>query len=156
MSVIQSNLKKLGLTVPTPVKPIANYLPVKKVGNLIFVSGQLPIKDGKVAVKGKVGQSVTIDDAKEACKLCVINAISHVSEVLHGDLSRIASCVKVGVFVNCGFDFYDHPAVANGASDFICELMGDSGKHSRFALGVSSLPLDACVEIEFIFEINTN
>jgi enamine deaminase RidA (YjgF/YER057c/UK114 family) len=149
---ITSRLASLGVTVPTVPGPFGAYVPAKRAGNIVFVAGQLPMKDGKLLATGQVPSRCSVDDAKAAARLCVVNALAAVRTV-EPDLGRVAGVVRVGVFVNSDPAFTEQPKVANGASEFLIELLGDAGKHARAAVGVSALPLDAAVEVEFVFEL---
>ena len=156
--MIEEKLNSLGIALQTPSKPAGSYLPVVKTRNLVFVSGQLPIEIGsktlEVKFKGKVGKDLTINDGKEAAKLCTINALAHLKDALL-DLDHIKRFVKLSGFVNCDTSFTSHPEVINGASDFLVQLFGEKGRHSRVAVGMSSLPFDSAVEIDFIVEQNS-
>jgi enamine deaminase RidA (YjgF/YER057c/UK114 family) len=149
---IASRLASLGITVPTVPGPFGAYVPARRVGNLVFVAGQLPMKDGKLVASGQVPSRCPVQDAKAAARQCVVNALAAVRTV-EPDLGRIAGVVRVGAFVNSDPTFTAQPQVANGASEFLIELFGDAGKHARAAVGVSALPLDAAVEVEFVFEL---
>jgi len=151
MSVSQK-LKELNLTLLTPAGPFGAYVPAKLVGNLLFIAGQLPMKDGKLLVTGAVPSRCSIDDAKAAAKQCVLNALGAATSVI-GSVDRIKGVVRVGAFVASDVGFTQQPAVANGASEFLIELFGPSGQHVRAAVGTNVLPLDASVEVEFLFEI---
>ncbi len=153
MSNIESKLKSLGIELPTPAAPVANYVGFVKSGNVIFVSGQLPLEAGKLQFIGKVGSEISADDAKRAARLCAINLLAQVKQACDGDLERVVRCVKLGIFVNGDANFKDHPAVANGASDLMVEVLGDAGKHARAAVGSGSLPFGVAVEVDAIFEI---
>jgi enamine deaminase RidA (YjgF/YER057c/UK114 family) len=122
------------------------------VGNLVFVAGQLPMKDGKLVASGQVPSRCSVDDAKAAARQCVVNALAAVRTV-EPELGRIAGVARVGVFVSSDPTFTEQPKVANGASEFLIELLGDAGKHARAAVGVCALPLGAAVEVEFVFEL---
>jgi enamine deaminase RidA (YjgF/YER057c/UK114 family) len=150
---IEKNLKDLGIELPAIAVPAANYLPFVKTGNQVFISGQLPIKDGKVVYTGKVGREVEIEDAKKAAAICVVNLIAVLKAACDGDLNKVVKCVKLGIFVNAIEDFTSHPEVGNGASDLMVQALGESGKHARFAMGAGSLPRGVPVEIDAIFEI---
>ncbi len=143
----------LGYDLPETAKPLAAYVPAQKLGNLVFTSGQLPSKDGKLFAVGKVGKDVNEETAYEAAKICVVNCLSAVKSVA-GSLDKIDQIVKLVVFVNSGSGFTAQPKVANGASEFLVNVFGDKGKHARSAVGVSELPLNAPVEIEMIVKIN--
>jgi enamine deaminase RidA (YjgF/YER057c/UK114 family) len=146
-------LQSLGLDLPTSPKPQGWYVPVARSGDLVFVSGQLPMRDGVVAVTGRVGDRVTLEAARDAARLCLLNILA----ALEGNgipLSSIRRVVKLTGFVQSHEDFHDQPKVLNAASELLTEIFGDAGKHARAAVGVSALPLDATVEIEGIFEVN--
>ena len=149
---IDQRLTSLGITVPLVPGPFGAYVPAKRSGNLVFVAGQLPMKDGKLVAAGQVPSRCSVDDAKAAARQCVVNALAAVRTV-EPDLDRIAGVLRVVVFVNSDPTFTEQPKVANGASEFLIELLGDAGKHARAAVGVSALPLDAAVEVEFLFEL---
>ena len=144
-------LKALGLELPPVAQPIANFVQSTRAGNLVFVSGQLPRKDGKMLNPGKVGAGVTVAQAQESAKLCALNVLAVAQAACDGDLSRIRSCMRLEGFVACVPGFTDQPAVVNGASDLVVSVFGENGKHARFAVGVDALPLDACVEVAAIF-----
>lgn len=152
MSSIESRLKSLGITLPSPAMPAANYVATRRTGSLLFVSGQLPMEDGAFAVTGQLGADVSLEDGVRAARLCAINILAQAKAAL-GDLENIVSCVKFGGFVNCVAGFGDQPKVINGASDLIAEVLGEAGKHSRFAVGASGLPFNVAVEVEAIFEV---
>lgn len=153
MSNIETKLTSLGITLPAAATPVANYVGFVKSGNQVFLSGQLPLENGELKFSGKVGSKVSVDEAKQAAKICAINLLAQLKLACEGDLDRVTRCVKLGVFVNGDADFTDHPAVANGASDLIAEVFGDAGKHARAAVGSGSLPRGVCVEVDAIFEI---
>ena len=150
----EAKIKELGLTLPPAPKPVASYIPTLIVGYLLFTSGNLPLKDGKIFYTGKVGENKnTIETGFEASKLATLNSLSAVKEKL-GDLSKIKRVVKVTGYVNSSSGFTDQPKVINGASDLLVSIFGQEfGKHVRTAIGVSELPLNALVEIEFIYQI---
>ena len=149
------NLNDLGITLPVPVAPVANYVTYVQTGNLLSVSGQLPLdNDGKLPYVGKVGQEVTPEDAAKAARLCAINIISQINAACGGDLSRVVRIVKLGAFVNCTDSFPGQPAIVNGASDLMVAVFGDAGKHSRSAVGTNALPLNVPVEIDALIEIS--
>ena len=151
--VIEKRLDALNITLPSPPKPVGSYVPVVISGKLAFVSGQIPIKDGKVIHAGKVSKDLSVEDAQVAARLCVINALAQLKTAL-GSLDRISKIVKVSGFVNSPPEFTDQPKVINGASDLLFEIFGQKGQHARIAVGVSSLPLNSAVEIDLIAEIN--
>jgi len=153
-NMIEKKLNLLGITLERPSKTAGSYVPLVKTGNLVFVSGQLPVEQGsnplKVMFKGKVGRDISISDGKQAAKLCTINALAHIKDA-NVNLDDIRF-LKLSGYVNCDASFSSHPEVINGASDFLVQLFGEKGKHSRVAVGMSSLPLDSAVEIDFIIE----
>ncbi|TYC63296.1 RidA family protein [Rhodobacterales bacterium] len=149
---IEVRLEKLGIALPEAAAPAANYVPFVKTGNQLFISGQLPMKDGKLGVTGKLGADLDVDAGKEAAKLCAINLLAQ-AKAATGDLEKVVRLVKIVGFVNSTGDFTDQPQVINGASDFLVEVMGDKGRHARSAVSAAALPFGAAVEIEAIFEI---
>jgi enamine deaminase RidA (YjgF/YER057c/UK114 family) len=149
---IHARLKEIGIVLPTPAAPAANYVPFVLSGAHLYISGQLPAKDG-VMIKGCLGKDVTIEQGQEAAKLCAVNILAQVNAALGGDLSRVKRCVKLGGFVASAPDFFDQPKVVNGASDFIVAALGDAGKHSRAAVGVAALPFGVAVEVDAVFEV---
>ena len=150
---IETRLAELGVTLPTPIAPIANYVPYIITSDLVFVSGQLPVADGKVAFTGKVGAGVRVEDAKAAARLCFINLLVHVRAACGGDLDRVRQVVRLGGFIAAPAEFTQHAQVLNGASDLAVAVFGEAGRHARAAVGVSSLPADAAVEVEGLFRI---
>lgn len=153
--MIEEKLKSLGIILPVPPKPAGSYIPVVTSGNLAFVSGQIPIQDGKVAFTGKVPTEKTIEDAQRAARICAINILAQLKANL-GSLDRITKIVRVSGFVNSTGDFAEHPKIINAASDLFFEIFGDKGKHSRIAVGVSSLPLNSTVEIDMTAEFTSD
>lgn len=153
MANLNEKLKELGIELPQVSLPAANYVPCNISGNTLYVSGQLPMLDGKPQFIGKVGREFTIEQGQECARLCTINILAHTAKILGGDLGRVAKLIRLGVFVNAPDDFADHPKVANGASDLMVNLMGDAGKHARFAVGVSGLPFGVAVEVDATFEL---
>lgn len=150
---IDARLAALGLRLPEPPKPVAAYVPAVRAGNLVFVSGQLPLTGGQLLATGSVPSQVTVDHAQEAAAQCVLNGLAILKAELDGELSGLKRVVRIGVFVQSDDGFKDQPLVANGASDLLERLLGDAGKHARAAVGVNALPLGASVEIEFVFEV---
>jgi enamine deaminase RidA (YjgF/YER057c/UK114 family) len=151
---ISARLAALGLTLPPAQPPVATYVPFVITGSLVVVSGQLPMVDGKLGWTGKVGGSVDEAAGKLAARQCLLNILAHLNTACDGDLDRVARVVRLGGFIACGPDFIRHPGVMNGASDLAVEIFGDAGRHARSTVGVPSLPLDAPVEIEGMFEID--
>lgn len=150
--MIEEKLRDMGIEVPEAAKPLAAYIPALRVGNLIYTAGQIPLVAGKLELTGKVGQDVTLEQAAELAKVCAINGLAAIKSVI-GDLDQITRIVKVTGFVNSAPGFSQQPAVIDGASAFFGEVFGEAGKHARSAVGVSELPANAPVEIEFIVEI---
>ncbi|MFN0012482.1 MAG: RidA family protein [Phycisphaerales bacterium] len=151
---IDKRLAELGLTLPEPAKPVAAYIPTRLVGNLLYISGQIPSREGKLIHTGSVPSGVTLEQAQQCAHQCVLNALAAAKAAL-GSLDRIATVVRLGVFVACDAGFTEHPKVANGASDLLVSIFGDAGKHARAAVGAPSLPLGAPVEVEFLFEVRS-
>jgi len=150
---IQKKLENKHLSLPAVVAPIANYVPYVVSGNMVYISGQLPIENAKVKFVGKVGHDFSTEQGREAAKLCVLNILAQLQAAI-GDLNKVKRVVKITGFVNAAADYIEQPKVMNGASDLLVELFGEQGKHARSAVGVQSLPLNAAVEVEAIFEIN--
>lgn len=146
------NLAKLGLSLPTPAKAVAAYVPAVLTGNLLVVSGQLPMQDGKVSLTGHFGGSLTLEQGQQAARLCALNVLAQANAVL-GSLDRIKRVVRLGGFISCTADFTDHPKVMNGASELMEAVFGEAGRHARSTIGVPSLPLGAAVEVEALFEV---
>lgn len=150
--MIEDKLASLGITLPSPPAPAGSYVPVVVSHNLAFVAGQIPSEGGQVKFRGKVGRDLSIEAGQQAARLCTINALAQLKSAL-GSLDRIKRVVKVTGFVSCDPSFADHPKVINGASDLLVQVFGENGKHARAAVGVSSLPLDSAVEVEFMVEV---
>lgn len=152
MGQIEQRLKKLGITLPAPNAPVANYVPYVISGPLLFISGQISNGPGGV-FKGKLGGTLTLEEGAAAARLCAINILAQINAALNGDLDRVKRIVKLGGFVNCVPEFEDQPKVINGASDLMVAVFGDAGRHARAAVGAPSLPLGAAVEVDAIVEI---
>lgn len=150
---ITDKLKELNITLPTPAAPAANYVPFVIHQNTLYISGQLPMENGKVKFMGIVGKDQTQEEAIKAAELCAINILAQANAACGGDLEKIVRCIKLGIFVASTPEFTSQPIIGNGASNLIASIFGDKGKHARFAVGVSSLPLNATVEIDAIFAI---
>jgi enamine deaminase RidA (YjgF/YER057c/UK114 family) len=150
---IEARLAELGITLPRPTAPIANYVPWVKTGNLVVVSGQIPMVNGEVVVKGKVSWGVTVERAVEGARICFINVLVHLKAACDGDLDRVRKIVRLGGFISAPSEFTEHARVMNGASDLAVAVFGDDGRHARSTIGVPSLPADASVEVEGFFEI---
>ena len=150
---IENKLKELNIELPNAPDPVGAYVAFKKIGNLLFISGQLPIsKDGEM-IKGKIGADLDLEDGQGASKLCAINILAQVKKALGGDLNKVKNCIKITGFVNSTDDFKDQPKVINPASEILSTVFGVNGKHTRAAISTNSLPLGAAVEIDAIFEI---
>ena len=150
---VENKLKELNIILPNPPDPVGAYVAFKKVDNLLFISGQLPIgQDGKI-IKGKIGKDLNLEDGQKASKLCVINILAQAKKAMDGNLNKIKNCIKITGFVNSTDDFTDQPKVINPASEILSTIFGNYGKHSRAAISTNSLPLGAAVEIDAIFEI---
>jgi len=149
----EAALEKLGISLPSPAKPIANYVACVRSGNMLVVSGQLCFGDeGKLVAKGQLGGAVTVEDGQKAARACAVNLLAQIKAVL-GDLDKVTRVVRLGGFINSAPGFTDGPKVMNGASDLMVEVFGDKGRHARSTVGVSALPADAAVEVEGIFEV---
>ncbi len=149
---VEEKIAAMGLELPPPARPVGSYVPAVRTGTLIYTSGQLPTVGGEPRYRGKVGQTVTLEQAQDAARLCALNALGALRAEL-GDLDRIRRIVKVTGFVNCGPDFTEQAAVLNGASNFLQDALGDAGRHARAAVGCVSLPLGCPVEVELIAEV---
>ena len=149
---IDARLAELGIELPNPPAPAANYVPFVQVGDFVYVSGQISM-DANGLVKGKLGDGFSVDDAYAAARLCGINLIAQIRAACDGNLDRLVRVVKLNGFVNATQDFTDHPKVINGTSDLMVEVFGEQGRHARAAVGSSSLPLGVAVEVEGIFQI---
>ena len=151
--MISDELKKLNIELPKAPEPVGSYVATKKVGNFLYVSGQLPISpEGKILV-GKIGEDLNLEDGQKASRLCVINILSQVKKALDGDLNKVKNCIKITGYVNSTDDFKDQPKVINPASETLAAVFENKGKHTRAAVSSNSLPLGASVEIDAIFEI---
>ena len=150
---IDARLKELGIVLPADIPPAANYVPWVRSGNLLFIAGQVPTRDGKDQHSGKLGGEVSIEQGQEAARLCAINILSHVRNALNGDLDRVMRCVRLTGYVNSTPDFSQQPQVVNGASDLMVAVFGDAGRHARAAVGNAALPRNVAVEVDAIFEV---
>ncbi len=149
---IDRAMKDLGIELPEPAEAVANYLPYVIAGNLLFISGQVPLHNGKLMFTGKVGADLFVPEAQMAARQCALNVLAQARKALDGELDRLVGIVKLGAFVNSTPDFTEHPKVVNGASDVMVEIFEEKGKHARVAVGVSSLPLNASVEVDAVIE----
>lgn len=154
VGTVDARLTELGIDIPTPASPVANYVGFVVTGNLVFVSGQLPLKDGQLQHEGRLGESVSLEEGQAAARLCAINVIAQLKAACEGDLDRVKRIVRLGGFVNSGAGYKDQPKVINGASDLMAEVFADAGRHCRAAVSAGALPLDAAVEVDAIAEID--
>jgi len=152
--MIEDKLRELSIELPTPPSPAGSYIPVVTTGNLAFVSGQIPMREGKVVFEGKVPEQQSLESARDAAKICIINGLAQLKANL-GSLDKIRKFVRISGFVNSSPDFTEQPKVINAASDLLVEIFGDMAKHSRIAVGVASLPLNSTVEIDMVVEFST-
>ncbi|ESR23585.1 RidA family protein [Lutibaculum baratangense] len=151
-SAIEQRLQELGIELPTPAAPAANYVPFVKSGNLLFISGQVPMGRNGIEFVGKLGAGMEVEEGQRAARLCAINLLAQ-AKAAAGSLDQVLRCVKLTGFVNSAPDFGDQPKVVNGASDLMVDVLGEAGRHSRSAVGVAALPFGVAVEVEGIFEI---
>ena len=149
---ILNKLKELNIDIPNAPSPVGAYVAFKKTDNLIFISGQLPLKKDGQLVKGKIGKDLTLKEGQEAAKLCLINILAQANKAVDGDLNKIKSCLKITGYVNSTDDFTDQPKIINPASELLTAIFGENGKHARAAVSVNSLPLGVAVEIDAIFK----
>jgi len=150
---IEENLRKYNITIPKPNKPVANYSPYVKTEKLIFISGQIPITDGNMLFTGKVNKDVEISSAVKAAELCMLNSFAILKDAVQNNLNLVNKCVKINVFINSDDSFVNQPEVADGASNLITKIMSPNSDHARSAVSVNSLPKNATVEIDSVFEI---
>jgi enamine deaminase RidA (YjgF/YER057c/UK114 family) len=151
---IEQKLASLGINLPTPASPIANYVPFVRTGNVLVISGQLCFaNEGKLVAKGQLGGGVSIEDGQKAGRVCAINLLAQLKVAL-GDLDKLRRVVRLGGFINSAPGFTDGPKVMNGASDLMVEVFGDKGRHARTTVGVAALPADAAIEVEGMFEVD--
>ena len=148
----EERIKKLGIELLEAPAPLGSYIPVVRTGNLVFLSGILPVKQGKLTKQGRVGKDISLDEAREEARIATINALS-VLKAHVGSLDKVKRCIKITGYVASAPDFTEQPKVLNAASDLLYEIFGEAGKHVRSAVGVNVLPLNSPVEIEFIFEV---
>ena len=153
MTSFDTQVTALGLVLPAPPKPVATYIPVVRTGDLLFLSGMIPFRDGVLMLSGKLGDDVSVEQGYEAAKVCLLNALAVIRQEL-GTLDRVKQVVRMVGYVASTAEFIQHPAVMNGASDLLVKIFGDAGRHARVAIGAISLPLDAPVEIELIVQVS--
>jgi enamine deaminase RidA (YjgF/YER057c/UK114 family) len=150
---IEARLRELGITLPEPAAPLANYVPFTVEGGLVVVSGQIPIRDGRIAFTGEVGATVSVEDGQAAARLCLVNVLAQLRAACDGDLDRVRRVLRLGGFIAATPEFTEHARVMNGASDLAVEIFGEAGRHARSTIGVPSLPGGAAVEVEGLFAI---
>ena len=150
---IEARLKELGIALPTPPAPAANYVPYTIGGNLVFVAGQIPIVEGEVKHRGRLGAEISVEEGRGVARICALNVLAQAKAACGGDLDRVKRCLKVVGFVACVDGFDRQPEVVNGASDLFVEVLGEAGRHARSAVGTNALPRNVPVEVEAIFEI---
>lgn len=150
---IEARLQELRVTLPRPAAPVANYIPFNVTGTLVVISGQLPLLDGRLAHTGKLGAGVSLEDGRAAARLCFINVVAQLRAACDGELDRVRRVLRLGGFIAATPEFAQHAVVMNGASDLVVAIFGEAGRHARTTIGVPSLPGDAAVEVEGIFEI---
>jgi enamine deaminase RidA (YjgF/YER057c/UK114 family) len=150
---IEARLKELGIALPAPAAPVANYIPFNISGKLVVISGQIPLVDGKIAVTGKLGAGVSMDEGRQAARICFVNLVAQLKAACGGDLDKVTRVLRLGGFIAAPPEFTQHAQVMNGASDLAVEIFGEAGRHARTTIGVPSLPGDAAVEVEGMFEI---
>jgi enamine deaminase RidA (YjgF/YER057c/UK114 family) len=150
---VEARLREIGIELPEPSVPMANYIPYSVLGGLVVISGQVPLRDGRIAYTGKVGATLSLDDARAAARLCFINLVAQLKAACEGDLDRVRRVLRLGGFIAAPPEFTQHAIAMNGASDLAVELFGEAGRHARTTVGVPSLPGDAAVEVEGMFEI---
>jgi enamine deaminase RidA (YjgF/YER057c/UK114 family) len=153
MQNLSEKISKLGLALPPPAKAVAAYAPFVVIGSLVFISGQLPLEQGKIAFTGLVGKDLDLAAGQKAARLCGLNILAQLNQACGGDAGRIERCVKLGGFIASAEGFFDHPKVMNGASELMELVFGENGRHARFAIGVSNLPMNAAVEVDAIFAL---
>ena len=151
---IDQRLEEMGIVLPEPATPAANYVPFVVSGPLVFIAGQIPFWNGEILHIGKVGAEISVEEAKQAARVCGLNLIAQLKSACSGDLDRVIQCVKIGVFVNCVDGFKQQPEIANGVSDLMVELFGEAGRHARFAVGTNALPRNCATESDAVFEIS--
>jgi enamine deaminase RidA (YjgF/YER057c/UK114 family) len=151
---VAARLKQINVTLPDAPAAVANYVPAARAGNMLYVSGQIPLEGGKPQFVGKLGRELSVEQGQAAARLCALNVLAQARAALGGDLDRVVRCVRVGGFVNCTPEFADQPQVVNGASDLFVAVLGEAGRHARAAVGCASLPRGVAVEVEAVFEVS--
>ena len=153
MHIFEKKIKDLELNIPDMALPLANYVPFKIFDKVLYISGQGPIKEGSLIYKGKVGKDITEEEGIKAAELCCINIIAALKSAINSDWEKLDGFIKLGGFVNCNDDFINHPQIINGASNLLVEIFGEQGKHTRFAVGSNSLPMNFSVEIDAVIKL---
>jgi len=153
VGTVETRMRDLGIELPEPSAPGANYVPFVRDGNLLYITGQLSQWNGERRFIGKVGQAFDLDAGREAARLAALNVIAHLRSALDGDLDRVARCIRVAVYVNSDPAFHGQSQIANGASDLFMEIFGEAGRHTRMAVGVAALPYDVAAEVEGLFSV---
>ena len=153
MHLFEKNIKDLGLIISEPPAALANYVPFKIIDNLVYISGQGPIQNGKIIYSGKIGEAISEEDGILAAELCCLNIIASLHKSINGDWDRFDNFLKLGGFVNCKDNYINQPKIINGASNLLVKIFGEQGKHTRFAVGSNSLPMNISVEIDAIIKI---
>jgi enamine deaminase RidA (YjgF/YER057c/UK114 family) len=153
MTSFEAQVTALGLVLPAPPKPVATYIPVVQTGNLLFLSGMIPLRDGTLMMEGKLGKDISVEQGYEAARICLLNAVAVIRQHL-GTLDRVKQVVKLVGYVASVEGFVQQPAIINGASDLLVKIFGDAGRHARVAVGAAALPLNAPVEIELIVQVS--
>ena len=153
MGAVEARLAELGITLPQPMAPMANYVPFVRTGELVVVSGQVPARDGAIAFTGKVGEDVSVEQGQDAARLCLVNVLTHLRAACEGDLDRVVRVVRLGGFIASPPSFSQHALVMNGASDLAVAVFGEAGRHARSTIGVPALPGNAAVEVEGMFAV---
>ena len=151
--MIEARLAELGLELPKPSSPGANYVPFVRTGNLVFITGQLSQWNGERRFIGKLGREFGVEEGQQAARLCALNLVAHLRTAVDGDLERVVRCIRLAGFVNSEPDFTGQSQVMNGASDAMIDIFGEAGRHARMAVGVAALPYDVAVEVEAVFEV---
>lgn len=152
-NAVEQRMKELGIQLPPAAAAASNYVGYVVSGSMVFVSGQLPLQEGKPTAIGKLGREVSLEEGQKAARICALNVLAQLREACNGDLGRVKRCVRLGGFVNSAPEFTDQPKVVNGASDLMAEVFADAGRHTRASVGVASLPSNVAVEVEGLFEL---
>ena len=153
MHIFEKNIKDLDLKIPDMAIPLANYVPYKIFDKILYVSGQAPTKEGSIIYKGIVGKDITEEEGIKAAELCCINIIAALKSAINSDWEKLDGFIKLGGFVNCNANFTNHPQIINGASNLLVKIFGEKGKHTRFAVGTNSLPMNISVEIDAVIKL---